>query len=98
MDAILQAFHLTGLGSWLAVGVLASAGARFLPPGRAAGGCVVTVLVGIAGALLGGLLATYLRFGGLSAFDLRSLAIAALGALLLLMLLRLATRRPADDA
>jgi len=61
------------------------------------GGCVITVAIGIAGALLGGLLATYLGFGGLSGFDVRSFVIATLGAFVLLLLLRVLKRDEADD-
>ena len=78
-----------GIGSWIVMGLVAGAIGKFLLPGRDAGGCVVTILVGIAGALLGGFLATYLGFGGISGFDVRSLVIATLGAMLLLMALRI---------
>ena len=78
-----------GIGSWIVMGLVAGAVGKFLLPGRDAGGCVVTILVGIAGALLGGFLATYLGFGGISGFDVRSLVIATLGAMLLLMALRI---------
>lgn len=96
MDAIFDALRLMGLGSWIVMGLLAGVAGRFLLPGRDPAGCVVTVLVGVGGALLGGILATYLGFGGLSGFDLRSLLIATLGAVLLLLLLRV-LRRPKDD-
>ncbi|WP_375197378.1 GlsB/YeaQ/YmgE family stress response membrane protein [Sphingobium sp.] len=39
---------------WLVVGLLAGAIARLVMPGRDPGGCVVTILLGIAGALLAG--------------------------------------------
>ena len=81
--------EIMGIGSWIAMGLLAGAIGKFLLPGKDAGGCIVTVLVGIAGALLGGFLATYLGFGGISGFDVRSLVIATLGAMLLLILLRI---------
>ena len=58
---------------------------------------MITVAIGIAGALLGGLLATYLGFGGLSGFDVRSFVIATLGAFVLLLLLRVLKRDEADD-
>ena len=80
---------IMGIGSWIVMGLVAGAVGKFLLPGRDAGGCVVTVLVGIAGALLGGFVATYLGFGGISGFDVRSLVIATLGAMLLLMALRI---------
>jgi len=96
MDSILEAFSLMGLGSWILMGLLAGVLAKFLLPGKDPGGCVITVAIGIAGALLGGLLATYLGFGGLSGFDVRSFVIATLGAIVLLLLLRL-LKKKSDD-
>ena len=82
-------FEIMGLGSWILMGLIAGAIAKFLLPGKDAGGCITTILVGIAGALLGGFLATYLGFGGIAGFDVRSLIVAILGAILLLILLRI---------
>lgn len=39
---------------WIVIGLLAGAIAKFIMPGRDPGGCVVTMLLGIAGALLAG--------------------------------------------
>lgn len=97
MDSILEMFRLMGLGSWIVMGLLAGVVAKFLLPGKDPGGCVTTVLVGIAGALLGGLLSTYLGFGGLSGFDKRSFVIATLGAFVLLLLLRVLKRDSKDE-
>ncbi len=82
-----------GLISWIAMGFIAGALAKFVLPGKDPGGCVVTTLIGIAGAVLGGFLATFLGYGGVAAFDWPGLLIATLGAILLLLLLRLARRR-----
>jgi uncharacterized membrane protein YeaQ/YmgE (transglycosylase-associated protein family) len=82
-------FEIMGLGSWILIGLIAGAVGKFLLPGKDPGGCITTVLIGIAGALLGGFLATYLGYGGISGFDIRSLVIATLGAILLLLVLRL---------
>lgn len=46
---------------WIVVGLLAGAIARLIMPGRDPGGCVVTILLGIAGALLAGFVG---RLGG----------------------------------
>jgi len=97
MDSILEMFGLMGLGSWILMGLLAGVVAKFLLPGKDPGGCGVTVLIGVAGALLGGFLATYLGFGGLSGFDIRSFVIATLGAFVLLLLLRVLKRDSKDD-
>jgi uncharacterized membrane protein YeaQ/YmgE (transglycosylase-associated protein family) len=74
-----------GLISWILMGLIAGLLGRFLLPGRDPKGCIVTTL-------LGGFLATKLGYGGLSGFDLRSLGIATLGAIVLLLLLRLLRR------
>ena len=57
-------------------------------PGRDPGGIIVTIVFGIAGALVGGFIGTRLGFGDVSGFDLRSVAIAVGGAVLLLFLHR----------
>jgi len=97
MDSIVEMFKLMGLGSWVLMGLLAGLVAKFLLPGKDPGGCVITVLIGIGGALLGGFLATYLGFGGLSGFDGRSFVIATLGAFVLLLLLRVVKRGSDED-
>jgi uncharacterized membrane protein YeaQ/YmgE (transglycosylase-associated protein family) len=78
-----------GLLSWIAFGLIAGVLAKLLLPGKDPGGCLVTSAIGVAGALLGGFLATFLGFGGISGFDGRSLAVAIGGSILLLLLWRL---------
>ncbi len=77
-----------GLVYWILMGLIAGAIAKLLTPGRDPGGCIITILIGVAGALIGGFLATLLGFGGLTGFDLRSLVIATLGAIILLVVFR----------
>ena len=77
------------LFSWIVMGLLAGALARFLLPGRDALGCITTSLVGIVGAVVGGFVATKLGFGGFQGFDIHSRIIATLGAILFLLLVRL---------
>jgi uncharacterized membrane protein YeaQ/YmgE (transglycosylase-associated protein family) len=79
---------LWGLISWALFGLVAGIVAKFLMPGKDPGGCIVTSLIGIAGALLGGFLATALGFGGVAAWDLRSFVVAVIGAILLLVIYR----------
>lgn len=82
-----------GLISWIVFGLLAGLVAKLIVPGKDPGGCIVTVIIGVVGALLGGFIATALGFGGISGFDWRSLFIAVLGAILLLILWRLISGR-----
>ena len=77
---------------WILLGLVAGAIAKLLMPGRDPGGCILTIVIGIVGALLGGFLATLMGFGGISGFDPRSLIIAVLGSIVLLAILR-AVRR-----
>jgi uncharacterized membrane protein YeaQ/YmgE (transglycosylase-associated protein family) len=78
-----------GAIAWSGAGLLLAVALRLLPPWRATS-WLLTLAVGLSGAALGGTLATVLGFGGLAALDPRSLATAALAALLALLLLALA--------
>lgn len=77
-----------GILSWILFGLVAGVIAKLLMPGRDPGGCIITIVIGIAGALLGGFLATLFGYGGISGFDLRSLIIAVLGSIVLLAIFR----------
>jgi uncharacterized membrane protein YeaQ/YmgE (transglycosylase-associated protein family) len=77
-----------GILTWILFGLVAGAIAKFVMPGRDPGGCILTIVIGIAGALLGGFLATLLGFGGIEEFDLRSMLIAVLGSIILLAIFR----------
>jgi len=84
---------LEGILSWVLFGLVAGVIAKLLMPGRDAGGCILTIVIGIAGALLGGWLATLFGFGGISGFDFRSLIIAVVGSILLLLIFRAVSGR-----
>lgn len=73
-----------GFVSWILLGLLVGVLAKWIMPGPDSSGLVMTIVLGVAGALVGGWLATRLGLGSVSGFDLRSLAIAVGGALLLL--------------
>ena len=74
---------------WLVLGLAAGALARFVLPGKDPIGCIPTLIVGVAGAFLGGFLATLLGFGGFRGFDIYSLIVATLGAVVCLFLVKL---------
>ncbi|MBO0682452.1 MAG: GlsB/YeaQ/YmgE family stress response membrane protein [Candidatus Dormibacteraeota bacterium] len=76
--------------SWIIVGLVAGVIAKLLMPGRDPGGCVITMLIGIAGALLGGwLVGLFVGGNPVTGFNLTTLLVAILGALILLMLYRI---------
>lgn len=79
----------TGLISWVLFGLAAGVVAWLLTPRREAVGCILNVLLGVAGAVIGGLLATWLDFAGLAEWDWRGFVVAALACLMLLALFRL---------
>ena len=78
---------------WIVLGLVAGALAKFIMPGRDPGGFIVTILIGIAGALVGGFISTKLGYGAVDGFDIRSIVIAVLGAILLLIIFRMIRRR-----
>ena len=73
---------------WALLGLLAGTLAKFLVPGRDPSGCIVTVVLGVAGALLGGLAGSLLGWGGVTSghFDARSVALSTAGAVVVLLL------------
>lgn len=73
-----------GLLSWILIGLIVGALAKWIMPGPDPGGVIVTALLGIAGAFVGGAIASAVGLGSFTGFDLRSLLIAVGGALLLL--------------
>jgi uncharacterized membrane protein YeaQ/YmgE (transglycosylase-associated protein family) len=81
-----------GFIGWIVLGLLAGIIAKAIMPGDDPGGIIVTTLIGIAGAVIGGLIATALNLGDVdSFFDLGTWVIAIAGSLLLLVLYRVVT-------
>ncbi len=73
-----------GIISWIVFGLIAGILAKLIMPGKDPGGMFITILIGIAGAMVGGYLSTYFGYGDVTGFDLRSLGIAMGGAIVLL--------------
>jgi uncharacterized membrane protein YeaQ/YmgE (transglycosylase-associated protein family) len=78
-----------GIISWIFLGLIAGALAKFLVPGKDPGGFIVTILIGIVGAILGGFLGSFIGLGKVESFDFGGIIIATLGAIILLVLYRL---------
>jgi uncharacterized membrane protein YeaQ/YmgE (transglycosylase-associated protein family) len=77
-----------GILSWILMGLVVGLLARLLMPGKDKMGIIVTILLGIAGAFLGGWIGSKLGLGSFSGFDIRSLLLATGGAILILLLFR----------
>ena len=77
---------------WIVLGLIAGVIAKFLMPGRDPGGFIVTIILGIVGALVGGFISTKLGYGDVTGLNLPSIVIAVLGSLLLLIIYRVVKR------
>ncbi len=73
---------------WIVLGGVVGVSAKLIMPGKDPGGIFITILLGIAGAFLGGYISTLLGFGSVTGFNLISLVIAVGGALILLIIYR----------
>ncbi|HSJ24211.1 MAG TPA: GlsB/YeaQ/YmgE family stress response membrane protein [Longimicrobiales bacterium] len=83
-----------GVVAWILFGLVAGAIAKFIMPGKDPGGCLGTVIIGILGAVIGGFVGNeLLNIGSVTGFNLPSLGIAILGAIILLALYRLLLER-----
>lgn len=86
-----------GIIGWIVLGVLAGAIAKAVMPGKDPGGIIVTMLIGIVGAVLGGFLASQI-FGvdpNDEFFDLSTWLSAIVGSLILLFIYRMVVGRRA---
>jgi len=82
-----------GIFSWILLGLIAGALAKFIMPEKDPGGIFVTILIGIAGAIVGGFLGSFIGLGKVESFDLGGIFIATIGAILLLIVYRLLRKR-----
>src|SRR6201985_3696285 len=83
-------FHLL----WEAIiGLIVGALAKFIMPGKDPGGIFITILIGIAGAIVGGFLGSFIGLGKVESFDLGGIFIATIGAIILLIVYRLLRKR-----
>ena len=80
-----------GLLSWIGVGLVAGIIAKMVMGDRF--GWIVTILLGIVGALVGGWVSSMLGGPGVSGFDIVSILVAAGGAVIVLFVLGLISRR-----
>jgi uncharacterized membrane protein YeaQ/YmgE (transglycosylase-associated protein family) len=84
---------MTGLFAWILMGLLAGILGKFLLPGRDPGGLIMTIVIGILGALVGGWIGTKANIGTVNDFSVQSVGLATGGSILLLVLYRLITKK-----
>lgn len=82
-----------GIISWIVLGLIAGALAKFFMPGKQGGGFIATVLLGVIGAFVGGFIGSFLGWGEVNSFDFRSVLLAMFGSIVVLWLYGMATRK-----
>ena len=82
-----------GIIAWIIFGLIAGAIAKLIMPGRDGGGFILTCVLGVVGAVVGGWLATMFGLGGsVSGFNMHSFLVAVVGAIVVLGVFRLLRR------
>lgn len=85
-----------GILGWIVLGLIAGAIAKLIMPGDDPGGIIVTMLIGIVGAVIGGFLGSAIFGVGLQNFwSLQTWIVAIIGSLILLAVYRLFAGRRA---
>ena len=73
--------------AWIVFGLIAGIIAKLISPGKNdPQGCIVTIILGVLGAFVGGYIGNHLGFGQVTGFNLRSFGIAVLGSVILLLI------------
>ncbi len=78
-----------GIISWIVVGLIAGVLGKLIMPGDDPGGFLLTIIIGMLGALVGGFIVTLLGGAGVTGLNIWSIIVATLGAIILLALYRL---------
>jgi uncharacterized membrane protein YeaQ/YmgE (transglycosylase-associated protein family) len=78
-----------GILSWILLGLVAGALAKFIMPGKDPGGCLITIILGVLGAVVGGFLGTFVGLGKVQSFDIGGIFISTVGAIVVLLIWRM---------
>ncbi|MEY8759939.1 GlsB/YeaQ/YmgE family stress response membrane protein [Chryseobacterium tongliaoense] len=82
-----------GILTWIIFGLIAGAIAKMIMPGTQGGGWLMTIILGIVGAFVGGFVGSLLGWGTVDSFDFRSMLLAVGGALVVLWIFGMASKR-----
>jgi len=77
-----------GILSWIIVGLIAGILAKWIMPGKDGGGFILTVVLGVVGAVVGGYISTFFGFGRVAGFNFGSFVVAVIGAIVVLFIYR----------
>jgi len=81
-----------GIIAWIVMGLLAGAVAKLILPGKQAGGWIITILLGIVGAFVGGFLGNVLFGLDISGFNFETFITAVVGAIIVLLIYGFVTK------
>ncbi|MCT2407641.1 GlsB/YeaQ/YmgE family stress response membrane protein [Chryseobacterium antibioticum] len=82
-----------GILTWIIFGLIAGAIAKLIMPGTQGGGWLITIILGIIGAFVGGFIGSFLGWGTTDSFDFRSMLLAVGGALIVLWVYGMVTKK-----
>ncbi|HAV02870.1 MAG TPA: GlsB/YeaQ/YmgE family stress response membrane protein [Chryseobacterium sp.] len=82
-----------GILTWIIFGLIAGAIAKFIMPGNQSMGWLMTIILGIVGAFVGGFIGSLIGWGTVEEFDIKSMLLAVLGAIVVLWLFGMSQRR-----
>ncbi|QII40271.1 GlsB/YeaQ/YmgE family stress response membrane protein [Rouxiella badensis] len=77
-----------GILSWVIFGLIAGILAKWIMLGKDGGGFILTVILGIVGAVVGGYISTFFGFGRVDGFNFGSFVVAVIGAIVVLFIYR----------
>jgi len=75
-----------GILTWILFGLIVGIIAKFLMPGKDGGGFVLTTVLGVIGAFVGGFISTLAGYGRIDTYSAPSMAMAVIGAIVVLFL------------
>ncbi len=75
-----------GILAWLLFGLIVGAIAKFIMPGAQGGGWIITIILGIVGAMVGGWVGGMLGLGTADEFSIGGIAMAVVGAIIVLFI------------
>ncbi|MGL4600112.1 MAG: GlsB/YeaQ/YmgE family stress response membrane protein [Plesiomonas sp.] len=77
-----------GIFSWVILGLIVGILAKWIMPGKDEGGFIVTVILGIVGAVVGGYVSQLLGIATVTGFNIKSLIFSIIGSLIILFVYR----------